>query len=203
MIGYLTGKLFKKEDEKILLLVNNIGYEVLIPGFIKKRLEEKELGDELELYIYYQQTERQLKPLLIGFDSEEEKDFFQHFLSVEDIGPSKAIKAMNISVHEIAYAIETKNSEELKRLKGIGERTAQKIIATLSGKMKKFLLTTVLEPKIKSIKKDLRQPVLDVLLNRLGYKFLEANKMIEDALTHNSRILTPEELFDEIYKLLT
>ena len=108
---------------------------------------EKQTGDDVSFYIYYQQTERQPKPVLIGFNLEAEREFFQYFISVEDIGPLKAVKALNVPIREIARAIESKNVDALKQLKGIGNRTAQKIIATLEGKMDKFALIRKSEKK--------------------------------------------------------
>jgi len=140
MIGYLEGKILKKEEDRILLLVNHVGYEVLLPSIVVETLKNKIVGDELSLYIYYQQTERQPKPVLIGFNLEAEREFFQLFISVEAVGPLKAARAMNIPVRDISRAIETENVSVLKQLKGIGNRTAQKIIATLKGKMGKFVL---------------------------------------------------------------
>jgi len=201
MIGYLKGRLLKKEEEKILLLVNNIGYEILIPCFLWQKLNAKKNGDDLILYIYYQQTERQPKPILIGFETEEEKEFFQNFISVEDVGPLKAIKAMNIPINEIASAIESKNIKKLKMLKGIGERTAKKIIASLAGRMEKFAFSYSVEYNNKEETiKELKSQVIEILVNRLGYKFPEANKMIEETLKRNPEIAEPEKLFDEIYK---
>ncbi len=200
MIGYIEGKLLKIEDEKILLLAGNIGYEILLPAFVRKSIDSKASGDDLSLYIYYQQTERQPKPVLIGFNNEEEKEFFQLFISVEAIGPLKAAKALTIPVGQIASAIENKNSAELKRLKGIGDRTAKKIIASLSGRLNKFLLGTSGKEKKASVPSDLKEPVLHVLVNRLGHKPSEAEGMIEEAFKRNADISTPEKLFDEIYK---
>ena len=79
MIGYLEGKLMKKEKERILLLVNQVGYEILVPVVVMETLSPKTIGDEVSLYIYYYQTERQPKPVLIGFNLEAEKEFFQYF----------------------------------------------------------------------------------------------------------------------------
>ena len=140
MIGYLEGKLLRKRDDRILVLANQIGYEILLPAFVMDTFRAKSTGDHVSLYIYYHQTERQPKPVLIGFNLEVEKEFFQHFISVEAIGVLKAIKALTIPVREIARAIETKDINKLKHLKSIGERTARKIIATLEGKMDKFAL---------------------------------------------------------------
>ena len=82
MIGYLEGNILKKEDDRILLLVNHVGYEILLPSIVVETLKNKIIGDELSLYIYYQQTERQPKPVLIGFNLEAEREFFQLFISV-------------------------------------------------------------------------------------------------------------------------
>ena len=92
MIGYLQGTLLKIENDKILLLVNQVGYEVLLPVVVMQTLTAKPIGEEISLYIYHQQTERQPKPVLIGFNLEAEREFFQLFISVEDIGPIKAVK---------------------------------------------------------------------------------------------------------------
>jgi Holliday junction DNA helicase RuvA len=91
MIGYLEGKLLKKENDRILLLTNHVGYEIMLPQIVMETLNARLIGDEINLYIYFQQSERQPKPVLIGFNLEIEKDFFQHFIAVEDIGPLKAL----------------------------------------------------------------------------------------------------------------
>ncbi len=203
MIGYIEGKLLKKENERILLLANQVGYEVLLPEVVMKTLKAKTVGDEVSLYIYYQQTERQPKPVLIGFNFEAEKEFFQYFISVEDIGVLKAVRALNIPVSEIARAIESKNIGKLKQLKGIGNRTAQKIIATLEGKMDKFALIRKEEqndmPVTQAIE-DFSKQVLDVLIEQLGHKTQVAKKMIAEARERNGSIKTPEELFEEVYR---
>ena len=106
MIGYIEGKILKKEEDRILVLTNQIGYEILLPAIVMASLQAKRIGDDISLFIYYQQTERQPKPVLIGFNLEVEKEFFQYFISVEDIGPLKAVKALTMPVREIATAIE-------------------------------------------------------------------------------------------------
>jgi len=201
MIGYLEGKLLQKKDDRILLLTNHVGYEVLLPAFVMESMAEKETGDDVFFYIYYQQTERQPKPVLIGFNLEAEREFFQHFISVEDIGPIKAVKALNVPIREIARAIESKDVGKLKQLKGIGNRTAQKIVATLEGKVDKFALIRKSERKEELPgSENLFEQVLDVLVNQLGHKMPDAKKMIADAMQRNSSISTPEELFEEVYR---
>jgi len=200
MIGYLEGKLLKIEEDRILLLANQVGYEVLLPVIVFETLETKTVGEELSLYIYFHQTERQPKPVLIGFNLEAEREFFQYFISVEAIGPLKAAKAMDIPVRDIARAIETNDTARLKQLKGIGNRTAQKIIASLKGKMGKFALISKSEPDVMPVDEDFASQVLTVLIDQLGHKAADAKRMIEEALMRNRSVSTPEELFEEVYR---
>jgi len=200
MIGYLEGKLLRKGDDRILVLANQVGYEVLLPAFVMNTFRAKSVGDPVYIYIYHQQTERQPKPILIGFNLEVEKEFFQYFISVEAIGALKAVKALDIPVRDIARAIESKNVHKLKQLKGIGDRTARKIIATLEGKMDKFALIRKSQKEEIPIVEDFSQQVLSVLVDQLGYKIKEAKQMITDAMKRNSNISTPEELFEEVYR---
>jgi Holliday junction DNA helicase RuvA len=202
VIGYLEGKLLQIEEDRVLLLVNHVGYEVLLPAMVMDGLKEHRVGDDAAFYIYYQQTERQPKPVLIGFTKEEDKEFFQYFISVEDIGPLKAVKALNVPIGEIAGAIEAKDTAKLKLLKGIGTRTANKIVATLQGKMDKFVWTGTgaLEKPAAPPVDDLVAPVLEVLTSQLGYRNSEAKQLIVDAIDRNRSISTPEELFEEVYR---
>jgi Holliday junction DNA helicase RuvA len=200
MIGYIEGKLLQKEKERILVLANQVGYEILLPAIVMASLNEKALGDEVALYIYYQQTERQPKPVLIGFNQEVEKEFFQLFLSVAAIGPLKAAKAMTLPVGEIARSIESRDVAALQGLSGIGSRTAQKIIATLEGKLDKFRLDVQPTQKGPAPDEDFARQVLGVMTEQLGHRPADARQMIAAALKRNETITTAEELFEEVYR---
>jgi Holliday junction DNA helicase RuvA len=200
MIGYIEGKILKREEERVLVLANQVGYEILLPAFVMEGLATKKVGDDIALYIFYQQTDRQPKPILIGFNLEAEKEFFQFFISVEDIGPLKAVKALSVPVREVARAIENRDVHSLTQLKGIGTRTAQKIIATLEGKMGKFALIRKAEKKEIPVVEDFSEQVLQVLVHQLGHRTADARRMINGALKRNSAIRTPEELLEEVYR---
>jgi len=200
MIAYLDGSLLRKEKDRIILLANQVGYEVLVPFFVMESLQTKAIGDPVALYIYYHQTERQPKPVLIGFNLEAEREFFQQFISVEDIGPIKAAKALILPVRDIARAIETKNSDLLKRLSGIGDRTAKKIIASLQGKMGKFALIRENEIETPKPDEDFISTVLNVLVEQLGHRVNEARQMIDEAMKRKPLISNPEDLFEEVYR---
>jgi Holliday junction DNA helicase RuvA len=200
VIAYIQGSLIKKDEDRVLVLANQIGYEILLPAVVMETLHQKTAGDDVAFHIYYHQTERQPKPTLIGFNLEVEKEFFQRFISVEDIGPLKAVKALNLPVREIARTIEKKDAKALQRLKGIGNRTAQKIIATLAGKMDKFALIREGEAPVPAPEEDFAALVLDVLTSQLGHKAADAKRMVVEALKRNPAIASPEDLFDEIYR---
>ncbi|MCF8025546.1 MAG: Holliday junction DNA helicase RuvA [Desulfobacteraceae bacterium] len=200
MIAYLEGSLLKKESDRILLLVNQVGYEILVPAFVMETIEPLQLGEHLGLYIYYHQTEHQPKPVLIGFNLEAEREFFQLFITVEAVGPLKAVKALNLPVKEIAKAIESRDAGPLKRLNGIGERTAHKIIATLNGKMGKFALIRDLPEKAPEPSADAADQVVEVLVEQLGHRPAEAREMVSAAFSRRPGIKTPEELFEEVYR---
>ncbi len=202
MITYLKGILRIKplSDDRITLIVNGIGYDILIPVYVMKRIrKEKSDGDQMELYVSYNQTERQPKPVLVGFESDLDKEFFELFISVEDIGPTAAVKALVRPVREIARFIEGRDSKALKQLKGIGERKAEKIIATLKGKVAKYALMPDLEAPVE-VAEDFQKEVEDVLISQLGHKQIEARKMIDEAMKRNPRISSSEELFEEVYR---
>lgn len=201
MIGYIEGTLMRKDEDHILLLANHIGYEILLPVVVMRSLNDSQVGDAISLYIYHQQTERLPKPILIGFNLEVEKEFFQHFISVEDIGPLKAARALTRPIREIASAIESKDVGRLKELKGIGVRTAQKIVATLEGKMGKFALLREDERQELIEIKDLEQQVIDVLVTQLGHRMTDARAMVARAIEMGSAYTTAEELFDAVYQV--
>ena len=203
MISFLAGKLLKKDENRVVILANGIGYEVLLPSVVRETYNNKkagEDGEQVELHIFYHQSERQPKPMLVGFNFDVEKEFFERFIKVEDIGPTAAVKALVLPVPEIARAIEERDIKVLTRMKGIGKRTAEKIVATLNGKVGKFalmreeMLPVTVEPE------DLKRQVEDVLVKQLGHKRSEASQMISEALTRKPGIGSPEELFEEVYR---
>ncbi len=203
MIRYIEGKLLKKEEDRIVVLANGVGYEILLPAIVRQTFNAKRAGEDGEtvrLFIYYHQTERQPKPLLIGFNVEPEKEFFEKFITVEDIGPPTAAKALVMPIARIAKAIEERDSKTLERLKGIGKRTADKIIATLQGKVGKFALMRSDEMPGEADVVDFKKQVEEVLVKDLGHKLSEAQRLVKEAMARNPGVSTPEELFEEVYR---
>ena len=203
MIRYIEGKLLKKEEDRIVVLTNGVGYEILVPAIVRQTFNPKRAGEDgetVKLFIYYHQTERQPKPLLIGFNYEPEKEFFEKFIKVEAIGPPTAVKALVLPIPQIARAIEERDSKTLEGLKGIGKRTADKIIATLQGKVGKFAMMREDQNLFEEEVIDFKKQVEEVLVKDLGHKVSEAQRLIKEAILRNPGIATPEELFEEVYR---
>jgi Holliday junction DNA helicase RuvA len=203
MIRYIEGKLLKKEEDRIVVLAHGVGYEILLPAIVRQTFNPKKAGEDgevVKLYIYYHQTERQPKPLLIGFNYEPEKEFFEKFIKVEDIGPPSAVKALVLPIPQIARAIEERDSKALERLRGVGKRTADKIIATLQGKVGKFALMREDQIFAEEEVIDFKKQVDEVLVKDLGHKVSEAQRLTKEAMLRNPGIATPEELFEEVYR---
>ena len=211
MIAYMEGKILNIADESLLLLVGGVGYEVLLPLFVREKMKTRTTEETVALFIYYHQTERQPRPVLIGFETEREKAFFQLFISVDAIGPMKAVKAMDRSVPDIAAAIENRDAAFLASLKGIGKRTAQKIIATLHGRVGAFAgdrrpmapgpdMDTDNASPLNGTADQMAAQVVDVLINQLGYAAPVARKMVATVMAEKPDMASPEQLFDAVIK---
>jgi Holliday junction DNA helicase RuvA len=211
MIGYLRGRIMEMDEHGVLLDVNGVGYEVMLPAVevkaLRARVHAQNGGGspEIALHIYYHVSERQPAPVLIGFNDRQAKEFFKALLTVAEIGPALAAKAMVMPVCEIASAIERRDVRTLGTLPGIGKRKADQIVATLKGKVLPFALLPapeLAEAEAKAAARgepDFVADVTQVLVESLGYKPVEANRMIRDALQRKPGVAGSQELLEEIW----
>src|SRR5205085_12278333 len=145
MITKITGVLNRVLDEEVRLQVGPLEYQVLIPDFVRRSLQER-TGQDVTLYTteYLDGNPMQgrVVPRLIGFTTEAEQEFFELFCTVDKVGVRKAIKALVRPIREIAEAIQRQDSKWLTTLPGIGPATAEQVVATLRRKVTKFALMT-------------------------------------------------------------
>ena len=141
MISALTGELRRVDDDRVHLKVGPMLLELLVPASDQTELHAS-LGEELTFHtMFYLQGDSgggNIEPRLIGFLRPEDKRFFEKFITVKGIGPKTALRALTVPVGEIAQAIESKETRFLVGLDGIGKRTAELIVAELSGKVAEF-----------------------------------------------------------------
>ncbi len=203
MISHITGKIKNKKDSSIVVDVNGMCYEVLIPPAIMKAIDKSVTSDgtiSLVTYHYYQMDPSKAIPVLVGFLNEIEKEFFEQFIKVSGVGPKAACKALSLSFSIIADAIDRADMVLLKTLPGIGEQKAREIIAKLQGKVGKFgLIQDRFAEDSPLVKEDIKEEALRVLL-QLQYKKNEAKEMVESAVKRNPGASSCEDILNEVYK---
>jgi Holliday junction DNA helicase RuvA len=199
VIGYLRGRVLRRGEGTVLLEAGGVGYEVSLPPVVEAALPAAD--EPIELFISYHATANQPKPLLVGFLREVEQEFFERFITVDGVGPTKAVRAMTRSVHEIADAIERRDAAFLRRLPGFGSRTAEKVIAALHGKMGKYALLLEAAGPARPEAPDFKEEVIEILTRQLGHRAAEARRMVEEALARAPLIDSAEALFQEVYRL--
>jgi Holliday junction DNA helicase RuvA len=208
MISRLRGLVRELGEQRLLLEVQGISYEVLMPASLLRLVPERTgPGGELELVTFhYQQLEvgRGI-PVLIGFFNEVEREFFVRFISVSGVGPRAALKALTQPIPLIAQAIDQGDLAVLRSLPGIGEQRAKEIVAKLQGKVGKYGLIqakgTAPEPAAER-ETTLEEEAVAVLV-QLEYKKSEAKEMVRVALKRNPAIKSSEELLNEVYRQRT
>ena len=212
MIATLTGRLRRKLEDRVVVECGGLGYEVFLPPIAQRQIEHVtagpgEKGSELVLVIYYHATRDQPRPVLIGFTSDLDKEFFEKLITVKDIGPMVAARALAMPVGELAAAIARQDEKFLRGLPGVGPQKAKNIVAQLQNKVAKFALAregAPAEPVAAApapVDADgLRELVWEIMVKQLGHRPSEASQLITDALRRRPSIMSPEELFDEIYR---
>lgn len=212
MIASITGRLRRKDEDRIVLETGGLGYEVLLPPIVMRQFEglkadEGESAGEVKLVTHYHATRDQPRPVLIGFTSELDKEFFEKLITVKDMGPMVAARALAAPVGEVAAAIARQDEKYLRSLPGIGPQKAKNIVAQLHGKVAKFALARDAEvppaaapPAAPEGPDGVREMVWEVLVKQLGHRPTEASQLIADALKRRPGIATAEDLFDEIYR---
>jgi Holliday junction DNA helicase RuvA len=133
MIDFLRGKLAFKEPTFVIIDVNGVGYHVHISLTTFAEIKDKE---DIKLLTYFHVRED--AQVLFGFNSHAEKLMFQYLISVNGVGPSTALVVLSyLPPDELRSAIIREDAAALQAVKGIGGKTAQRIILELRDKVKK------------------------------------------------------------------
>lgn len=175
MIAYLKGKLVIKSVDYIVIDVQGIGYKVYMSKTAIDKFEEEK---EIKVYTYLKVREDDIS--LFGFNTLEELHMFELLISVGGIGAKSAIAILsNITPSKFALAVITSDVNTLKKLQGIGPKTAQRIILELKDKIKTEEAIENQENTIKQeeqIQEDMEE--LIQALQVLGYRRYEINNIL-------------------------
>jgi holliday junction DNA helicase RuvA len=134
LINYIKGQVISKNPAHLIIENNGIGYGM----FISLQTSSK-IGDEKEAKLFVESVfVRDDNPRYYGFADEEERDLFRKLISVSGVGGASALLMLSsLSAGEIVTAVNTANVALLKSIKGIGDKTAQRIVVDLKGKLGK------------------------------------------------------------------
>ncbi len=193
MYDYLKGKLVEKNPTYVVIDVGGVGYLVNISLTTYSKIKEQE---NLRLFTYF--VVREDAQILFGFADKNERLLFTYLISVSGVGANTARLILSSLTTEEAYdAIAQSKTNVLQGVKGIGGKTAQRIIIDLKDKLIKSGIEL---EKINETHNTIREEALSGLLI-LGFNKLGAEKVIDKALK-NENIVDVEGLIKEALKML-
>ena len=173
MISFLRGRVEDKEEDYIDLNVNSVGYRIYMS---KPSIEKIEEDKEVKILTYMRVLQDDVS--LFGFLNKEEKNMFELLLSVGGVGAKTAIQILgNISPSSFALAIISNDQNALKKLPGIGPKTAGRIILELKDKIKTEQANSSDDVKEIKNKVDISDDLIEALIV-LGYKRYQINEIL-------------------------
>jgi holliday junction DNA helicase RuvA len=187
MIAYLSGKLLEKQANTVIVDVNGVGYEVLIP--LSTFYELGEVGSDVQLRIYTHVREDVLQ--LFGFKTEREREIYLKLISVQGIGAKSGITMLSgMSADEIIAAIRTDNIVRLTAIPGVGKKTAERLVIELRDKIKDFLGAEIKESATgepEAPGDSVYEDALSALIN-LGYQRAAAEKALKQTIQEGTEM---------------
>ena len=189
MIGYITGILVERHDEECVILTQGgVGYELRLPTASIASLPAK--GEKCSFFVHTIVREDAI--ILFGFETGEEKEFFRILLSVDKLGPKKALAILSVfspeKLREIAYR---EDAKLLSTVPGIGEKSAKQILWFLKEKVEKLGKISSGKTKRKE-ENSYSNNFIDVLtaLKNLGYAEDEIKPYIIEILSADENLET-------------
>lgn len=192
MIGYLKGNLTFKDPTFVILDVNGVGYEVKISLYTFSKVKEL---DSCLLFTHLHVKED--AHTLYGFSSKEEKSIFLQLISISGVGPNTALMInSSLTVEELKNAIINDEVGIIQKVKGIGNKTAHRIILELKDKIRKEGFET---DAMDSRSNTIRNEALSALIT-LGINRNIAEKSIESILKRHGTDISLEDLIKLVLK---
>lgn len=174
MYEFIRGTIVELSPANIVIEAGGIGYCVKISLSTYSKLNGKKDG-----LLLLHQVVRDDAHILFGFSDKSERDLFRNLISVNGVGPSTAIMMLSsLSTEELVAAVATDNVNVLKAVKGIGAKTAQRIIIDLKDKLGKFTETDQI---LLSQNNTIRNESLSALV-MLGFVKRDAEKIVSKIL---------------------
>ena len=132
MIAYLNGELSAIYDDRVIIEVSGIGYNVMMPSSCISLLPG--IGNTVKIYTYLSVREDAMQ--LYGFNTSDELDLYKMLITVNGIGPKAALSILScMSGDDLKFAILSSDAKSISKVPGIGAKTAQRLIIDLKDKI--------------------------------------------------------------------
>ena len=189
MIAFVKGKLVHKEATHVVIDVNGVGYHVFISLATFGKIKDEEACPLLTYFHVKEDIQA-----LYGFLNENDKLFFMDLISVSGIGPNTGmVMQSSLSTDELKSAIVSEDVAVIQGVKGIGAKTAQRVILELKDKIKKEGISTDSGQLTGNLSNNLRTEALSALV-MLGINRNTAQKSIDAVLRNSENNITLEQL---------
>jgi holliday junction DNA helicase RuvA len=212
VITQIRGILRAVAEEELTLAVDPMELEVLIPEHTRRQLQAH-VGEIVSLHtIFYIEGNAmggRMTPRLVGFLSAIDREFFEIFCSVDGVGVRKALRAMVRPIRELARTIQDQDVKMLATYPGIGEATAERIVAKLRRKVGKFALIVgqagaeaapaSTNGAVENAEPDVIRDTYAALLS-VGHTESQARQAIDRVLAGKKKYKSVADMIDAIYQ---
>jgi len=184
-----------KDPTHVVMDVNGVGYHVIISLQTFAEIKEQE-----NITLYTHLSIREDAHVLFGFSKESERKLFQQLVSVSGVGPSTAVVMLSyMNSAELKSAIVQEDAASLQAIKGIGGKTAQRVIIELKDKLKKESWEDTQPTVSIGPHNTLRREALSALVT-LGLPKATAEKSVDTVLKKSGNTVTLEDLVKQALK---
>ncbi|WP_185858800.1 Holliday junction branch migration protein RuvA [Blattabacterium cuenoti] len=201
MITHLRGQLIEKNQSYLIIDCHGVGYHIYISSYTYSYLLAEEEGKEIYIHTYLFIKEN--KYGLYGFFEKIERKIFSYLISVNGIGPNSAIMLLScLTPYEIEKSIYKEDIQVFKKVKGIGTKTAKRIIIELKDKISKEIMNN--SKKEKNVKFSEKTSVKKEALNALivlGFSAKESKKVLDDILDKHPEFSIENIIKESLKKL--
>lgn len=188
MIAYLKGTILSKSENQLILNVHDVGYQLEISSQTLEVLPAS--GEEIELLVHHHITDNDQR--LFGFLGQNEKDLFELLITVKGVGPKLGLTILSgLPAEEITGAIVQKDKSTLSKIKGIGKKTAERMILELKDKVSEMVDATYTPGS--SVSGNLKEEAISALQS-LGFKKRDSEKAVSKAASNGKSAESVQDL---------
>lgn len=189
MIAYLKGTVHSKSENQLILAVRDVGYQLEISTQTLEQLPTR--GEEVELLVHHHITDSDQR--LFGFLGQNEKDLFELLITVKGVGPKLGLTILSgLPAEEITGAIVQKDKGKLSQIKGIGKKTAERMILELKDKVSEMVDATYTQAA-GSVSGNLKEEAISALQS-LGFRKRDSEKAVSMAVKNGNSAQNVQEL---------